>query len=155
MEKHNVKSMGTISENCMPALCFCIVLSTARITIKIMQCKLSISQLILDNWGEPAEIFRKQKNCFSYQVNKLSLLLVFPSSFPASEKEAGEHQNQLGHDLGISHRRINEIIHGKRSTTADTAHLTYSFLYSVNLAVHQVFLRNGLNNSHHYPMLRR
>ena len=121
MEKHNVKSIGTISENCMPAVCFCIVLSTARISIKIMQCKLSISQLILDNWGEPAEIFRKQKHCFSYQVNKLSLLLVFPSSFPASEKEDGEHQNQLGHDLGISPRRINEIIHGKRSITADTA----------------------------------
>ena len=46
MEKHNVKSIGTISENCIPAVCFCIVLSTARISIKIMQCKLSISQLI-------------------------------------------------------------------------------------------------------------
>ena len=122
MEKHNVKSIGTISENCKPAVCFCIVLSTARITIKIMQCKLSISQLILDIWGEPAEIFRKQKHCFSYQVNKLSILLDFPSSFPASEKEDGEHQNQIGHDLGISPRRINEIIHGKRSITADMAH---------------------------------
>jgi len=60
MEKHNVKSIGTISENCMPAVCFCIVLSAARITIKIMQCKLSISQLILDNWDKPVERFRKK-----------------------------------------------------------------------------------------------
>ena len=30
-------------------------------------------------------------------------------------------QNQLGHDLGVSPRRINEIIHGRRSLTADTA----------------------------------
>ena|SRR4030042_116511 len=30
-------------------------------------------------------------------------------------------QNQLGGDLGVSPRRINEIIHGKRSITADTA----------------------------------
>ncbi|MGA1192784.1 MAG: HigA family addiction module antitoxin [Kiritimatiellia bacterium] len=30
-------------------------------------------------------------------------------------------QNQLGRDLGVSPRRVNEIIHGKRSITADTA----------------------------------
>ena len=30
-------------------------------------------------------------------------------------------QNQLGRDLGVSPRRINEIIHGKRSITANTA----------------------------------
>jgi antitoxin HigA-1 len=30
-------------------------------------------------------------------------------------------QNQLGRQLGVSARRINEIIHGKRSITADTA----------------------------------
>lgn len=30
-------------------------------------------------------------------------------------------QNQLGRDLEVSPRRINEIIHGKRSVTADTA----------------------------------
>jgi addiction module HigA family antidote len=30
-------------------------------------------------------------------------------------------QNQLGKDLGVSPRRINEIVHGKRSITADTA----------------------------------
>ena len=30
-------------------------------------------------------------------------------------------QNRLGKDLGVSARRINEIIHGRRSITADTA----------------------------------
>ncbi len=30
-------------------------------------------------------------------------------------------QNQLGRDLGVSARRINEIIHVKRSITANTA----------------------------------
>ncbi len=30
-------------------------------------------------------------------------------------------QNQLGRCLGVSPRRINEIVHGKRSITADTA----------------------------------
>ena len=30
-------------------------------------------------------------------------------------------QNQIARDLGVSPRRINEIIHGKRSVTADSA----------------------------------
>ena len=30
-------------------------------------------------------------------------------------------QNRLGRDLGVSPRRINEIVHAKRSITADTA----------------------------------
>ena len=30
-------------------------------------------------------------------------------------------QNQLGKELGVSPRRINEIVHGKRSVTAGTA----------------------------------
>jgi addiction module HigA family antidote len=30
-------------------------------------------------------------------------------------------QNQLGRELGVSPRRINEIIHGKRRITADTS----------------------------------
>ncbi len=30
-------------------------------------------------------------------------------------------QNRLGRDLGVSPRRINEIVNGKRSLTADTA----------------------------------
>ena len=36
-------------------------------------------------------------------------------------KPMGISQNQLGRNLGVSPRRINEIIHGKRSVTADTA----------------------------------
>lgn len=30
-------------------------------------------------------------------------------------------QNKLGRGLGVSPRRVNEIVHGKRSVTADTA----------------------------------
>ncbi|MCK5035008.1 MAG: HigA family addiction module antidote protein [Candidatus Sabulitectum sp.] len=30
-------------------------------------------------------------------------------------------QNKLGQELGVSPRRINEIVHGKRRVTADTA----------------------------------
>ena len=36
-------------------------------------------------------------------------------------KPLGLSQTRLGHDLGVSPRRINEIVHGKRSITADTA----------------------------------
>jgi addiction module HigA family antidote len=36
-------------------------------------------------------------------------------------KPLGISQNQLGVALGVSPRRVNEIIHGKRSVTADTA----------------------------------
>ena len=36
-------------------------------------------------------------------------------------KPLGLSQNRLGRDLGVSPRRINEIVHGKRSVTADTA----------------------------------
>ena len=36
-------------------------------------------------------------------------------------KPMGISQNQLGRDLGVSPRRVNEIVHGKRSVTADTA----------------------------------
>ena len=36
-------------------------------------------------------------------------------------KPMGISQNRLGRDLGVSPRRINEIVHGKRSVTADTA----------------------------------
>jgi addiction module HigA family antidote len=36
-------------------------------------------------------------------------------------KPASISQNRLGRDLGVSARRINEIIQGKRSVTADTA----------------------------------
>ena len=33
----------------------------------------------------------------------------------------GLSQNQLANDIGVPPRRINEIIHGKRRITADTA----------------------------------
>ncbi|MFP4032149.1 MAG: HigA family addiction module antitoxin [Desulfococcaceae bacterium] len=36
-------------------------------------------------------------------------------------KPLGISQNRLGKDLGLSPRRISEIIHGKRAITADTA----------------------------------
>lgn len=36
-------------------------------------------------------------------------------------KPMGLSQNRLANDLGVSPRRINEIIHGKRRLTADTA----------------------------------
>jgi addiction module HigA family antidote len=36
-------------------------------------------------------------------------------------KPLGISQNKLGRGLGVSPRRINEIVNGKRSVTADTA----------------------------------
>jgi addiction module HigA family antidote len=36
-------------------------------------------------------------------------------------KPLGLSQNQLGSDLGVSARRINEIVHARRGITADTA----------------------------------
>ncbi len=33
----------------------------------------------------------------------------------------GISQNRLARDIGVSPRRINEIVHGKRAVTADTA----------------------------------
>ena len=36
-------------------------------------------------------------------------------------KPLGLSQTRLGRNLGVSPRRINEIVHGKRSLTADTA----------------------------------
>ena len=36
-------------------------------------------------------------------------------------KPMGLSQNQLANDIGVPPRRINEIVHGKRRITADTA----------------------------------
>lgn len=36
-------------------------------------------------------------------------------------KPLGLSQTRLGRDLGVSPRRINEIVHGKKSVTTDTA----------------------------------
>jgi len=48
---------------------------------------------------------------------------VHPGEILSEEfmKPLGLSQNRLGRDLGVSPRRINEIVHGKRSITADTA----------------------------------
>ena len=43
----------------------------------------------------------------------------------------GLSQNQLANDIGVPPRRINEIVHGKRRVTADTAlRLAYYFKMS-------------------------
>jgi len=51
------------------------------------------------------------------------ILPVHPGEILFEEflKPMGISQNQLSRDLGVSPRRINEIIHGKRRVTADTA----------------------------------
>ena len=48
---------------------------------------------------------------------------VHPGEILSEEfmKPLGLSQNRLGRDLGVSPRRINEIVHGKRSITANTA----------------------------------
>lgn len=56
-------------------------------------------------------------------------------------KPLGITQNQLGRDLGISPRRINEIVHGKRRITADTAlrlarHIGTTPQFWLNLQTH-------------------
>ena len=54
---------------------------------------------------------------------KKKLAPVHPGEILLEEfmKPLGLSQNRLGRDLGVPPRRINEIVHGKRSVTADTA----------------------------------
>jgi addiction module HigA family antidote len=54
---------------------------------------------------------------------KKKLAPVHPGEVLLEEftKPLGLSQTRLGRDLGVSPRRINEIVHGKRSVTADTA----------------------------------
>jgi antitoxin HigA-1 len=54
---------------------------------------------------------------------KKKLAPVHPGEILIEEfmKPLGLRQTRLGRDLGVSPRRINEIVHGKRSITADTA----------------------------------
>jgi addiction module HigA family antidote len=54
---------------------------------------------------------------------KRKLAPVHPGEIVLEEfmKPLGLSQTRLGRDLGVSPRRINEIVHGKRSITADTA----------------------------------
>ncbi len=56
-------------------------------------------------------------------MNKKKIPPIHPGEILDEEflKPMEISQNQLGRDLGVSPRRINEIIHGKRSITADTA----------------------------------
>jgi addiction module HigA family antidote len=54
---------------------------------------------------------------------KSKLAPVHPGEILREEfmQPLGLSQTRLGRDLGVSPRRINEIVHGKRSITADTA----------------------------------
>ena len=56
-------------------------------------------------------------------MNENKIPPVHPGEILSEEflKPLNISQNQLGRHLGVSPRRINEIIHGKRSITADTA----------------------------------
>jgi addiction module HigA family antidote len=54
-------------------------------------------------------------------VRKLAPLHPGEVLFEEFMKPMGLSQNRLGRDLGVPPRRINEIIHGKRSVTADSA----------------------------------
>jgi len=56
-------------------------------------------------------------------MKKKKILPVHPGEILLEEflKPMGLSQNQLANDIGVSPRRINEIIHGKRRITADTA----------------------------------
>jgi addiction module HigA family antidote len=54
---------------------------------------------------------------------KKKLAPVHPGEILLEEfmKPLGLSQNRLGRDLGVPPRRINEIVHAKRSLTADSA----------------------------------
>ncbi len=54
---------------------------------------------------------------------KKKLAQVHPGEILMEEfmKPLGLSQNRLGRDLGVPPRRINDIVHGKRSITVDTA----------------------------------
>ncbi len=54
-------------------------------------------------------------------VQKLTPLHPGEVLFEEFMRPLGISQNQLGRDLGVSPRRINEIIHGKRGISADSA----------------------------------
>lgn len=54
-------------------------------------------------------------------VKKLAPLHPGEVLFEEFMRPMGISQNRLGRDLGVPPRRINEIIHGKRAITADSA----------------------------------
>jgi len=70
-------------------------------------------------------------------------------------KEFGVSQNRLGRDIGMSPRAINEIVHGKRSITANSAlriakyfgtspefWLNLQSIYDLEEAANEIDLRN-------------
>ncbi len=56
-------------------------------------------------------------------MNNIKLLSVHPGEVLLEDflKPMGLSQYRLAKDISVSPRRINEIVHGKRSITADTA----------------------------------
>jgi len=54
-------------------------------------------------------------------VQKLTPIHPGEVLFEEFMRPMGISQKQLGRDLGVSPRRINEIIHGKRGISADSA----------------------------------
>ncbi|RMD82733.1 MAG: addiction module antidote protein, HigA family [Candidatus Dadabacteria bacterium] len=56
-------------------------------------------------------------------MSRNKLAPVSPGEILSEEflKPMGLSQNRLARDLGVPPRRINEIVHGKRRITADTA----------------------------------
>jgi len=54
-------------------------------------------------------------------VKKISPIHPGEILFEEFLKPMNLSQNKLGRDLGVPPRRINEIVHGKRRITADTA----------------------------------
>ncbi|MBM4064986.1 MAG: HigA family addiction module antidote protein [Planctomycetes bacterium] len=56
-------------------------------------------------------------------MNKQKIKPVHPGEILLEEflKPMGISQNKLAVDIGVPPRRINEIVHGKRRITADTA----------------------------------
>jgi len=56
-------------------------------------------------------------------MNKVVVPPIHPGEILLEEflDPLGISQYRLAHDIGVSPRRINEIVHGKRAITADTA----------------------------------
>ncbi len=56
-------------------------------------------------------------------MNNMKLLPIHPGEILLEDflKPMGLSQYRLAKDISVSPRRINEIVHGKRSITADTA----------------------------------
>jgi addiction module HigA family antidote len=66
-------------------------------------------------------------------MNKQKIKPVHPGEILLEEflKPMGISQNKLAVDIGVPPRRINEIVHGKRRITADTA-LRFSRYFGIS-----------------------